>query len=43
MVWSPDNALAGRGEAEVDAELTAEGVDEANLDRRRAAKDENPL
>ncbi|MBA3726979.1 MAG: hypothetical protein H0W86_11135 [Armatimonadetes bacterium] len=29
-------------EAEVDAELTAEGVDEADLDRRRAAKDENP-
>lgn len=35
-VFPPDD------EAEVSAELTEEGVDEADQDRRRAAKDENP-
>ena len=29
-------------EADIDAELTEEGVEEADIDRRRAAKDEYP-
>jgi hypothetical protein len=30
-------------DADISAELTEEGVEEADQDRRRAAKDEDPL
>ncbi len=48
--WNESPNIAGHAtptfppddEADTDAELTEEGVEEADIDRRRAAKDEHP-